>query len=101
MAEGTGAQRGDQLSRTGKVPSGKAEGVGAEPAELLSECYQAPEGGKWFPAVGKGGAKMEGGAGEGSRTVGPSQTSCRGPVGGLSFQNPPLLWDSPRDQGKA
>lgn len=54
MAEGTGAQRGGQPRRTGKVPSGKAEGVGAEPAESLSECYQAPEGGKWFPAVGKG-----------------------------------------------
>ena len=54
MAKGTGAQRGGQSSRSGKVPSGEAEGVGAESAESLVECYHAPEGGKWFPAVGKG-----------------------------------------------
>ena len=54
VAKGTGAQRGGQPSRSGKVPSGEAEGVGAESAESLVECYHAPEGGKWFPAVGKG-----------------------------------------------
>ena len=38
------AQRGGQPSRTGKVPSGEAGGVGVEPAEWLAEGYQASEG---------------------------------------------------------
>lgn len=49
---GDGAQRGGQLSRTGKVPSGEAEGVGAEPAEWLVECSQAPEGRTVVPGCG-------------------------------------------------
>lgn len=101
VAEGTGPREEANPAGQGGCPLGKLRVL---EQNQQSGWRSAPrprgqDGGSWLR--GKGGAEAEGGAGEGSRAVGPSQTSCRGPAGGLSFQNPPLLWDSPRDQGKA